>query len=52
MTTTLQPVMPRIIDVEAYYEDDSWWAHIIYSDGGEDDHGPFDTKEQAEGVVF
>jgi hypothetical protein len=52
MTVTLQQVMPRIVSVEPYYEDDSWWAHISYSDGGEDDHGPFETKEQAEGVIF
>lgn len=53
MTQTLiRTEMPRIVDVEPYFEENSWWVHIRYSDGGEDDHGPFDSKEKAEGVIF
>jgi hypothetical protein len=53
MTQTLiRTEMPRIVDVEPYFDNNFWWAHIRYSDGGEDVHGPFDSKEKAEGVIF
>jgi hypothetical protein len=53
MTQTLiRTEMPRIVKIDPFYQDGSWWVEITYSDGGDDVHGPFDSREKAEGVIF
>jgi hypothetical protein len=52
MTALVETMLPRITSIEPFFSDGEWWASIRYSDGGEDEFGPFDTKEKAEGVIF
>lgn len=51
MTLTLSAQI-HILNTKIYHEDDSWWVTIVYSDGGEDDYGPFRTEEEAERFIY
>lgn len=51
MAATLQKISIYIESKDVFRKDNYWWVAIKYSDGGEDEYGPFDEKEQAQMFV-
>jgi hypothetical protein len=51
METLLEPQI-RIIKTESYFVDGEWYSRVEYSQGEEDVFGPFDSKEEAEGLIY
>lgn len=43
---------PRIIHTETYCDAGKWYLIVRFSDGGEDEYGPFDTENEAERFIF
>lgn len=51
METLLEPQI-RIMKTEPRFIDGKWYSLVEYSQGEKDIFGPFNTKEEAEGLVY
>jgi hypothetical protein len=49
---TLDQEQVRIVSTEPYYSNGEWYISVEYTEGEMDVFGPFDTKEEAEGLIL
>jgi hypothetical protein len=49
---TLDDTQVRIVKTHAYYSDEKWYVLVEYTVGERDIFGPFNTKEEAEGLIL
>lgn len=43
---------PRIVETATYCKLGKWYLIVVYSEGEDDEYGPYDTKDQAERSIF